>query len=91
MFSLLTFLVSALYSLFKSKKELIVQTSLQKKEIEILHRQNQKKRLKFQNSDRIIFSVLNRIGHIKESIFIIKPETVLKWQYTTANQTFLDI
>jgi len=80
MFSLLTFLVRALFSLFKSKKELIVQTSVQKKEIEILQRQNQKKRLKLHHSDRIIFSVLNRIGHFKESISIVKPETVLKWQ-----------
>jgi len=80
MFSLLTFLFHAFFSLFKSKKDLIVQISLQKKEIEILLRNNQKKRLKFDHSDRIIFSLLNRIGHIKNSISIVKPETMLRWQ-----------
>jgi putative transposase len=59
---------------------LIVQICLQKKEIEILLRKNQKKRIKFRHSDRIIFSLLNRISHIKESISIVKPETVLRWQ-----------
>ena len=80
MFSLLTFLFQALFSLFKSKKDLIVQICLQKKEIEILHRQNQKKRLKIQHSDRIIFSLLSKVGHIKDTISIVKPETLCKWQ-----------
>jgi putative transposase len=80
MFSLLTFLFSTILSLFKSKKDLIVQIILQRKEIEILLRKNQKKRLKFHHSDRIILSILNRISNIKESISIVKPETVLKWQ-----------
>jgi len=80
MFSLLNFLVGVIFNLFKSKKELIVQIFLQKKEIEILRRQNQKKRLKLHHCDRIIFSILNRIGNIKDTISIIKPETVLRWQ-----------
>ena len=53
---------------------------MQKKEIEILQRRNQKKRLKFYQSDRIIFSILCRMGHIKGAISIVKPETVLRWQ-----------
>ncbi len=80
MFLLLSFIVGAIFYLLKSKKKLIVQISLQKKEIEILLRQNQKKQLKYQHSDRIIFSVLNRISHIKGFVSIVKPETVLKWQ-----------
>jgi len=80
MFSLLTFLFQAIFSLFKSKKDLIVQIILQRKEIEVLLRNNQKKRLKIQHSDRIIFSLLNRINHTKESISIVKPATILKWQ-----------
>jgi hypothetical protein len=80
MFSLLTFLFQALFSLFKSKKDLIVQISLQKKEVDILLRKNQKKRLKIYHKDRIVLSILNRISPIKESISIIKPETVLRWQ-----------
>jgi hypothetical protein len=78
MFSLLTFIIGAIFNLFKSKKELIIQSCLQKKEIEILRRQNHKKRLNLNHSDRIIFSVLNRIGNIKETISILKPETVLR-------------
>jgi hypothetical protein len=78
MFSLLTFLFQAIFSLFKSKKDLIVQICLQKKGIEILIRKNKKKRLKFQQSDRIILSLLNRIDCIKESISIVRPETVLR-------------
>jgi nitric oxide synthase oxygenase domain/subunit len=80
MFSFLTFLFRAIFNLLKSKKKLIIQICLHKKELEILKRQNQKKRLKFQHYDRIIFSVLNKIGNIKETISIIKPETVLRWQ-----------
>jgi hypothetical protein len=80
MFSFLIFLIGAIFNLLKSKKKLIIQICLHKKELEILKRQNQKKRLKFQHYDRIIFSVLNKIGNIKETISIIKPETVLRWQ-----------
>jgi hypothetical protein len=80
MFSLLAFLIGAIFNLLKSKKELIIQFCLHKKELEILKRQNQKKRLKFHHCDRIIFSILNRISNIKETISIIKPETVLRWQ-----------
>jgi len=95
MFLLLTFLIGAIFNLLRSKKELIIQFCLHKKEIEILKRQNQKKRLKFHHCDRIIFSTLNRIGNIKETVSIIKPETVLRWQkqllkrlwtYKTKNQ-----
>ena len=78
MFSLLTFLIGVTFTLFKSRKNLIIQLSLQKKENEILLRQHQKKRLKLHHCDRIIFALLNRIGHIKDTISIVKPETVLR-------------
>ena len=80
MFSLLTFLFQALFSLFKSKKDLIVQICLLKKQINILLRNNQKKRLKIYHKDRIVLSILNRISPIKESISFVKPATILKWQ-----------
>ena len=80
MFSLITFLIGVFFNLFKSKKKLSIQNCLQKKEIEILKRQNQKKRLKIHQSDRFIFSILNKIGTIKDRISIVKPETVLRWQ-----------
>ena len=31
-------------------------------------------------SDRVIFSILNIIGNIRDNISIVKSETVLKWQ-----------
>lgn len=80
MFALITFLFRAFFSLFKSSKQLSIQNCLQKKEIEILKRQNQKKRLKIHQSDRIIFSILHKIGPIKDRLSIVKPETVLRWQ-----------
>ena len=80
MFSFITFLFRVILNLFKSKKQLSIQNCLQKKEIEILLRQNQKKRLNIFHSDRIILSVINAAGHIKETISIVKPETVLRWQ-----------
>ena len=80
MFSLLTFLIGAIFNLLKSKQELIIQICLHKKELEILKRHNQKKRLKFNHCDRTIFSILNRIGNIKETLSIVKPETVPGWQ-----------
>ena len=43
-------------------------------------RQKQRQRLNIQQSDRIIFSILNAIGNIKEKVSSVKPETVLRWQ-----------
>jgi len=28
----------------------------------------------------IVFSILNRVGHLKERLMLVKPETVLRWQ-----------
>jgi|GEM_PF-3471851 len=66
MFSLLTFLVGVIFNLLKSKKDSLIQICLQKKEIEVLQRQNQKKRLKFHHCDRIIFSIIIQNAHINE-------------------------
>ncbi len=41
MFSVLTFLIGIICTLFKSKKELIIQLHVHKKELEILKRLNQ--------------------------------------------------
>jgi hypothetical protein len=50
------------------------------KEVEILKRKNHKKSLRIKYSDRVILSILNIFGYIKEQLLIVKPETVLKWQ-----------
>jgi hypothetical protein len=80
MISSLTFLFGSIFNLLKSKKNLFHEVFLYKKELEILKRQNQKKRLPIQFSDRIIFSILNRIGNIKDILTIVKPETILLCQ-----------
>ena len=52
MFSLFTLLVGVISNLFKLKKELLIQICLHKKDIEILKRQSQKKRLILHHSVR---------------------------------------
>ena len=80
MFFLLTFPIRAIFFLFLSKKNLIIKLCLHKKEIEILKRQNPKRKLIFKNSDRIVFAVMNRASDTKGQISIVKPDTVLRWQ-----------
>ncbi len=80
MFSLLTLLSRLIFNLCKSKKELVVQISIQQKEIEILKRKQGRRRIRFLHSDRIVFSILNRVGHLKHRLTLVKPETVLRWQ-----------
>ncbi len=80
MFSFLAFLFRLIFHLFESKKRLLVQVSLQQKELEILKRHHRKKRVRFRHSDRIILSILHRVGHIRDHLSIVKPETVLGWQ-----------
>ena len=77
---LLTFLLNLIFSLFQSKRELLIKIALQQKEIEILNRKRGKKRALIRHADRILLVVLNRVGEIKDSISIVKPETVLFWQ-----------
>jgi hypothetical protein len=64
--------------IFKSKRNLVCEVALLKKEIEILKRKR-KKRTITNHFDRLFFVVLNRIAYIKNRISIVKPETVLKW------------
>jgi hypothetical protein len=80
MFSSLTFLFRLILNFGKSKKALLLQISLLQKEIEILKRKQGRRRIRFLHSDRIIISILNRVGHLKEHLILVKPETVLGWQ-----------
>jgi putative transposase len=80
MYSLLSFLIKATFLLFQSKKKLLIQLCLHKKEIEILKRQNPKTKLIFKNYDRIVFAAMNKVSDIKGHISIGKPDTVLHWQ-----------
>lgn len=80
MLSILAFLFNLIFHLFYSKKKLLITISLQHKEIEILKRKNHKKRPSIRQADCIVLVVLNRIGNIRDSISIVKPETLLFWQ-----------
>ena len=66
-------------SIFKSKKSLICEIALLKKEIEILKRKR-KKRTLTNHYYRLFFTLLNMLTNIKDRISIVKPETVLRWQ-----------
>jgi hypothetical protein len=69
-----------MFNLGMSKKDLLLQLSLQQKEIDILKRQHRGRRVKFRRSDRVVFAVLNTVADLKERFSIVKPETVLGWQ-----------
>jgi serine/threonine protein kinase len=80
MFSFLTFICRLIFNLGISKKDLLLQVSLQQKEIEILKRKHRARRVRFRFSDRLVFAILNKAGHLKERFSVVKPETVLGWQ-----------
>ena len=80
MFSLLTFLFRLIFNSGKSKNELLLHIFLQQKELEILKRKQGRRRIRFLPSDRIVFAILNRVGHLQERLTLVKPETVLGWQ-----------
>lgn len=68
------------FIVFQSKKSLICENVMLKKELQILKRKAMKKRLSTTHQDRIFFTLLQMIANIKDRISIVKPETVLKWQ-----------
>jgi hypothetical protein len=79
MINLIVAFTNIFLSIFKSKKSLICEIALLKKEIEILKRKR-KKRALTNHFDRLFFVFLNKITNIKDHITIVKPETVLRWQ-----------
>ena len=79
MINLLCSLIKIILCIFKSKRILVCEIALLKKEIEILKRKR-KKGIKTNCFDRLFFVILNKIGNIKEHISIVKPETLLQWQ-----------
>ncbi len=82
MFLFLSALMRFIIALFLpgSFSNLFAHHVILQKEVEILKR-SQKTRLKFKNSDRIVFSLINSLSDKYKYLFsIIKPETVLIWQ-----------
>jgi len=68
------------FSIFRSKKSLICENALLKKELQILKRGITKKRISTTHKDRLFFTLLQTISNVMNYISIVKPETVLKWQ-----------
>ena len=79
MINLMVAFTNIFISIFKSKKSLICEIALLKKEIEILKRKR-KKRTLTNHFDGLFFVILNKIANIKDHITIVNPETVLRWQ-----------
>ncbi|TSA30731.1 MAG: integrase [Ignavibacteriales bacterium] len=67
-----------LINFFRARTQLQFEIVFLKKQLEILNRSN--KKLQILNRDRLFFTVMKRIfGNWKESLVIIKPETVINW------------
>lgn len=67
-----------LLTFFKSKTQLRLDNVFLRKQLEIVNRSN--KKLLIQNRDRFFFILMKRFSsHWKESLVIIKPETVINW------------
>ena len=75
MFNLLCSCIKIILSIFKTKRFLICEIAMLKKEIEILKRK-QKKKVNTNCFDRLFFVILHKIANIKDRITIVKPETV---------------
>ena len=80
MIKLLIILAQLIFNIFKSKKSLICENAMLKKELQILKRGITKKRIFTTYKDRLFFTLLQNISSIKDHISIVKPDTVLKWQ-----------
>jgi putative transposase len=65
----------------KTRTQLILENIFLHKQLEIYQRTDPK--LKIKRTDRVIFSLIkDLLSNWKERIFIIKPETVIKWHRT---------
>jgi hypothetical protein len=75
-------LLRLFFHVFQSKRTIISEIALLKKENEILLRRFGKKRVQFGFFDKFFLVVLNRAADIKRQLTLVKPETVLSWQRT---------
>ena len=81
MFNFILTILRVIFSLFSTKHmDIVIANAILKKENEILKRKK-KKKLKFRFSDRLFYALICKLfENGKESVTLIKPETVLKWQ-----------
>ena len=67
---------------FRSKRNILTENALLKKENEILARKMGKKRVHFDFYDKLFLVVLHRAADIKYRLTLVKPETLLAWPRT---------
>ena len=66
---------------FKTKIQLLLEVAMLAKQLEIYQRTDPK--LKIKRTDRMFFSLMKHLfSNWKERIFIVKPETIIKWHRT---------
>jgi len=76
--TLLRFILHA----FRSKRNILTENALLKKENEILARKMGRKRVHFDFYDKLFLVVLHRAADIKYRLTLVKPQTILSWQRT---------
>jgi transposase InsO family protein len=79
-------LLCLFFQAFRSKRNVLSENALLKKENEILLRKVGNKRVRFSFYDKLFFVVLNKAADIKYRLTLIKPETLLSWQRTLIKQ-----
>src|SRR5674476_306330 len=78
---MLKFLYIIIKISFKSKIQLLLEVIMLAKQLEIYQRTDPK--LKIKRSDRMFFSLMmDWLSNWKERLFIVNPETVIKWHRT---------
>jgi hypothetical protein len=82
MISFFAILLRLFSQAFRSKRNILSENALLKKENEILLRGVGKQPVHFNVYDRSFFVVLSRAADIKHRLRLVKPETLLCWQRT---------
>ena len=82
MIAFFTTLLRLFLQAFRSKRNILTENALLKKENEILARKRGKKRVHFDFYDKLFLVVLQRAADIKYRLTLVKPETLLAWQRT---------
>ncbi len=73
-------LLRLFFQVFRSRRTILSEIALLKKENEILLRKMGKKKVHFGFYDKLFLVVLNRAADIKRQLTLVKPETILSWQ-----------
>ena len=78
---MLRYFLLFIFKSFKTNAQLKLEVLFLTKQFEILQRTNSK--IKIKTTDRLFFSLIkNLFSNWKERMFIVKPETVIKWHRT---------